>query len=159
MLDANQIAAMEKAMDEEHRRDREALQRLKRFLPTGSSGSNGHDAPIVIDRSGETEARPWEDIDFVEADPETIIGRVETIMMSDPEKRWTVPSMVAHLKTIGFPLEAKKPQATMGLVFAKLRKRHKIRLVRRGSGRNPNTYRGEQAITSENAPQNERAAS
>ena len=33
MFDANQVAAIESAMEEERRKDREALQRLKRFLP------------------------------------------------------------------------------------------------------------------------------
>ena len=165
MFDANQIVAIETAMEEEHRRDREALQRLKRFLPLNGNGSGSHVSTFVIDRTNE--ATESEVLDFVDAagnEPQTIIDTVEQIMHSDPHKKWSVPLMVAYLKNIKFPLEAKKPEATMGLVFAKLMKKRKtIVRVRRGSGRTPNLFRGipreHQEDASNSDAQNERAAS
>lgn len=156
MLDANQLATIESAMAEEHRKDREALQRLKRFLP--SNGSNGRvtEQRITIAPNGQI-------LEESDDDPQTIIDKVEQIMRDDPSKKWTVPAMVTHLKQINFPLVAKKPQATMGLVFAKLvNKRRTIRIVKRGAGRNPNIFRAVQAQqegVSDNHSQSERAAS
>jgi hypothetical protein len=152
MLDANQLAAIEDAMAEEHRRDREALQRLKRFLPP--NGSSGRVTQVLTIHK---------DVDSEESDdPQTIIDKVEQIMQADPAKKWTVPGMLVHLQQIGFPLAAKKPQATLGLVFAKLvNKRRTIRLFKRGAGRNPNVFRAIplQEGASDNHSQSERAAS
>jgi hypothetical protein len=151
MLDANQLAAIESAMAEEHRKDREALLRLKRFLP--SNGSNSR-VPTVLTITNEGD---------VEDNSQTIIDKVEEIMQADTTKKWTVPAMVAHLNNIKFPLVAKKPQATMGLVFSKLaHKRRTIRMVKKGSGRKPNWFRAnppQEEGTSETSPQSERAAS
>lgn len=159
MFDANQVAAIESAMEEEHRKDREALQRLKRFLP--SNGSNGRVPMIVIDRSEDSEINYANAVET--GDPLTIIDKVEEIMQGDPNKKWTVPAMVAYLQQINFPLVAKKPQATMGLVFGKLaRTRKTIVRVRKGSGRNPHTYRAIPRAHQEDASEsstNERAAS
>jgi hypothetical protein len=163
MLNANQLADMEIAMEEEHRRDREALQRLKRFL--APANGNGHAAPLVVYREIELE-QPDHLSDFVAAEedaPQSIIDKVEEIMQADPTKKWTVPSMVAYLKYIHFPLLAKKPAATMGLVFAKLAyKRKTIRIVKKGSGRNPNWFRANptqlEAVPGD-APKHEQAAS
>jgi hypothetical protein len=153
MLDANQLATIESAMAEEHRKDREALQRLKRFLPP--NGSNGRVTQVLTIASDGTVEESEE--------PQTIIDKVEQVMQADPSKRWTVPAMVTYLKQINFPLAAKKPQATMGLVFAKLvGKRRTIRVVKRGAGRNPNVFRAvqpQQEGASDNHSQSERAAS
>lgn len=163
MLDANQLSVIERAMEEEHRRDREALQRLKRFLPLNGNGSGSHVSTFVIDRTNE--AQESEVLDFVDgAEPQTIIDTVEQIMQADPHKKWSVPLMVGYLKNINFPLEAKKPEATMGLVFAKLMKKRKtIVRVRRGSGRMPNLFRAipreHQEDASDSDTQSERAAS
>jgi hypothetical protein len=165
MLDANQISAIESAMEEEHRRDREALQRLKRFLPLNGNGSGGRVSTFVIDRTNEAqESEVLDFMDTADSEPLTIIDTVEQIMQADPHKKWSVPLMVAHLKNIKFPLEAKKPEATMGLVFTKLMKKRKtIVRVRRGSGRMPNLFRAipreHQEDASDSDTPNERVAS
>jgi hypothetical protein len=165
MLNADQISAIETAMEEEHRRDREALQRLKRFLPFSGNGSGSRVPTFVIDHTNE--ATESEVLDFVDAQEEqqTIIDKVEQIMQADTHKKWSVPLMIAHLKSINFTLQAKKPEATMGLVFGKLAKKRKtIVRVRRGSGRTPNLYRGvprehQEDASDSNDSKNERAAS
>jgi hypothetical protein len=140
MLSADQIANIEAAMEDEHRRDREALQRLKRFLPTNGN-SNGKS---VAERVRAAQAAPSlpllgngtdEDVEIG-----SIIGTVEKVMFENPTQRWTVPGMVGHLQQTGFPLEAQKPERTMGLIFRKLAKRGRIQIVRKGSGRRPNVY-------------------
>ena len=161
MLDANQIAAIETAMEEEHRLDREALKRLRRFLPANGHTSTIPAAPIRKIRAIHTLPEEQDEYEAI-----TIIDKVEQVMQSDPHKKWSVPSMVAHLQSIRFTLQAKKPEATMGLVFGKLaRKRKTIVRVRKGSGRTPSLYRGiprehqEDASSSSDSDQNEQAAS
>lgn len=133
MIDAKQLAAMERAMQEEHRKDREALERLKRFLHAdGNSCGELHEPKTVLEQI-------QEEVD--ELNTNTMIGTVEAIIANDPKKRWTVASMLQRLRDDKFPLAADKPQASLGLVFSKLHKRGKIRLVRRGSGRTPHVYR------------------
>ena len=70
----------------------------------------------------------------------TLIGRVEEVFEHNLTTRWTVPKMLDHLRQSGFELKAQKPQASVGLIFQKLRKRGSIRIVKRGSGRTPNVY-------------------
>jgi hypothetical protein len=138
MYDSKTLAAMEQSMRDEHRRDLEALERLKRFLPANGNApaqSKTIDAPIV-DTNDDA-------LDLPEGPfPQTIIGKVESIMLADTAKRWTVPAMLQELRRTNFRLEAKTPASTLGLVFAKLRKRGRIRIVKRGSGRTPNVFRG-----------------
>jgi hypothetical protein len=160
MLNTNQILAIEAAMEEEHRRDRDALQRLKRFLPTNGAGRT----PGLIERpNGHAHEAPlFDEVTDNTAEPETIIDKVEQIMQSDITKRWTIPLMLAHLQEIKFPLAAKKPESTLGLVFVKLlRKRRSIRIVKRGGGRIPNVFKAvsPQERNNEQTLQNERAAS
>jgi hypothetical protein len=164
MTDLLDLDAVEKKIGEEYRRALLALQTLKRYLGEGESGSSGHTPPLVINRENVLN-RP-EDFfidDVGDSESPTIIDKVEEIMLNDPHKKWSVPSMVAHLKSLKFPLQAKKPEATMGLIFAKLtRKRKTIVRVRKGSGRTPNLFRGiprEHRQDASDSDQNERAAS
>jgi len=147
MPNADQLAEMEQSMMEEHRKDREALDRLKRFLPKNGSGPQF--APVGPALSTE---------DNEDEESLTIIAKVEEVMTADLDKKWTVPKMVAHLKTIAFPLVAKKPASTMGLVFKRLQKRGRIRIVKRGAGRNPNVWRANLPTEgdSDSSAQNER---
>jgi hypothetical protein len=133
MLDATQIGAIEAAMEAEHAKDREALARLKRFLPNKNGAKNGN-------------SHNQETLQLIHDDPDgadTLIGRVESVLFADPEKRWTVPTMIEHLRSIGVQFEAKRPDATMGLIFSKLKGRYKVRIVKRGSGRRPHVYKAE----------------
>ena len=127
MVTEKELSEIERRMEEEHRKDREALQRLKRFLHQGT-------APAPIEHV---------DAEYIDVEDkaQTIIGKVEDVFASDIAKRWTIHNMVVFLKSQKFPLVAQKPDATMGLIFSKLQKRGKIRIVRKGSGRLPNIYR------------------
>jgi hypothetical protein len=151
MLTVNQLAEIEKAMEEEHRQDREALQRLKRFLKNGANGRSGA-SPRLID------THQYDDGD---GNAQTIIGTVDSAMQADHNRKWTVPLMLAYLRDSNFPLAAQKPEATLGLIFKKLQRRGRIRLVKRGSGRLPNVYKAVQPTAQEGESdlESERAAS
>lgn len=134
MTNADQLASVERQVEDEYRKAKDALAVLRRYLT--SNGSHGT-APIVI-RRDDAEA----DFTNQQEDTLTIIDKVNAIMQADPNQKWTVPSMLAHLKKINFPLAAKKPDATLGLVFMKLvRKRKTIVRVKKGAGRIPSVYR------------------
>jgi hypothetical protein len=145
MYDSKTITAMEHSMREEHRKDLEAFERMKRFLPANGRAPK---QPTIID--AEPVDTDDDSLDLPDGQlPQTIIGKVESIMLADTAKRWTVPAMLQELRRISFPLEAKTPASTLGLVFAKLRRRGHIRIVKRGSGRTPNIFRGVQSQSQE----------
>jgi hypothetical protein len=129
MLDLKTIEEMQRSLLEEHRKDLEALERLKRFLPK----SGAVDVKATEPESGEDDAGP--------SAGDTIIGKVQEVVFSDYSRRWTVPVVMAELRRQNFPMTAKKPDRTVGLILSKLYARGVLRLVRRGSGRIPNVYR------------------
>ena len=139
MADSIDFTAMERVIDQEYLRAKAALQTLRKYFEQGSSS---HVSSMVIYPTIPESADVDVEYVDVEDNPQSIIGKVDAVMNADPTKKWTVASMIAYLQHSGFSLAAKKPEATMGLVFTKLRNRGKIRIVRRGSGRNPNVYRG-----------------
>jgi len=127
---------MEQAMQEEHRQDLEALERLKRYLHNGGGGGAQEQAGRLhsLDRAA------FGLDDDEETETSTLTGKVEEVFNQNPTARWTVPKMLHYLREIRFELKAQKPQASVGLIFQKLRKRGSIRIVKRGSGRSPNIY-------------------
>jgi hypothetical protein len=169
MSESIDLDAVEKKIQEEFLRAKDALQTLRKYFNNNGNGSeNGSSSripPIAMTRA--PEIVPAVNADFADAEDgetQSIIDKVEEVMRADPSKKWTVPSMVAYLKYIHFPLAAKKPAATMGLVFAKLAyKRETIRMVKKGSGRNPNWFKGNpiqvEAMPTTEDSQNEQAAS
>jgi len=135
-MDATQITALERQMLEEHKKDLEALARLKRFLPTNGS------APTVDERQMALPVLGRLDEDLDEAPVKSLRGTIERIVNADPSVRWTTQKMVFHLQGIRFPLRAKKPIYSVGQSMQILANRGAIRLVRRGVGAAPNIYRG-----------------
>jgi hypothetical protein len=146
MLSMNQVAEMERAMEDEHRRDREALDRLKRFLPRVSSNGNGHGAAASSVDSQDTTAQ---DDSEAEVKTDTLIGRVRQLLKNDPSKGWTVPSVIEHLEAGGYTFAAKAPESSLGLTFAKLVRKKEARITRRGSGRIPHVYKAAKEETIE----------
>lgn len=135
MHNADQLAEMEKSMREEHRKDLEALERLKRFLPASSISAQKPEPGATPGSNQQLELEEG-------LAPTSIIGKVESVMIADTDREWTVPQMLSQLRKDKFPMLAKAPLSTLGLTFTKLTRRGKIKLVRRGYGRNPNVYRG-----------------
>jgi hypothetical protein len=137
-MDRTQIEALEKAMLEEHRRDMEALNRLKRFLPNGSPGTTKltpiaqPTAPAHLLQDDTNDGA--EDGDTVA----TLRGKVGELMASDPTHGWTGQRMLRNLQEIGFPLKARKPQNSVIVAMAHWVKRGYATVARKGSGRNPN---------------------
>ena len=141
-MDANQIKLMEEQMREEHQKDIDALNRLKRFMPV-----NGHESKP---RSAPPKQEPLEET-IGEADDDstttaTLRGTIERIMSGDLAKKWTVQTMLAQLKSLNYPFKASKPINSVSLSLQALYKKQRIVLVRRGAGSAPNVYRGVEVI-------------
>lgn len=134
MFTADQLADMERAIEEEYRKDREAIERLKRYLQPRANGTPQR-VPL------NSFARDDDDDNEV-INAKTIIGRMSEIIAENLDQKWTVPIMVGRLRKENFPLHAKKPDATIALAFKKLRKRGKVKLIRQGMGRTPSVYKG-----------------
>src|SRR5258708_9232713 len=109
------------------------MERLKPFI----HGDNCQNTNRIVSFAPST----FVDDDADGGSESTIRNKVAEVFGADSTRRWTIPQMVEHLQSVDFPLKAKKPEATMYGVFNALRGRGIIRLVRRGTGRNPNTYR------------------
>jgi hypothetical protein len=143
MFGADQIAAIENAMAEEHRKDLEALQRLKRFLPSNSNVA----APFTVTqrlrqaRKAELELPSVSEAESHD-EPVTIVSAVKDTLMANPEKSWTVVQMIHALNGVpGVKMESRKPEATVGLIFSKLAKKNKVHIIAKGSGRRPHVYK------------------
>ena len=146
-MDATKIETLERQMIEEHRKDLEALARLKRFLPSNVATASPIDErqtklPVYL------EVRVEDDMD--ETPVMTLRGKIEQTVNSDPNLKWTTQKVLAYLRQVGFPLNAKKPIYSVGQTLKILADQGRIRLVRKGVGSAPNIYRGKIAEQAEN---------
>jgi hypothetical protein len=135
-MDAQELAQIEDAMAEEHRRDREALERLKRFLHHGRNGNTprASAAPVLtIKNAGETKA--------VVKESSTILSKVAAVMTADASRSWNGPQLVEKLASDGNTTSSKRPVAIITRALRQLVKRGTIRRVKKGTGTTPHAYR------------------
>jgi len=119
-------------MEEEHRLDLEALERVMRFLPQ----NNGfHAIPPAVTNSSDDPNLP-----LLEQSQATIIDNIEKIFRERSTRTWTGPQILKELSALGCEPNGKNPMATIGVAIKKLHDRGKISLVRSGSGRQPHIY-------------------
>lgn len=151
------IDELERAMLEEHRRDFEALARLKRFLP--SNGAQAQPVAMATDPAGRgitkadsmsrpTIATPISDGPTDDVDPDhdpqdlgTLRDKIGEIMASDPNRTWTGKKMLEQLQSIKFPLQARKPISGIVTSMTYWVKQDCAVITRKGSGRAPNIVR------------------
>ena len=135
-MNEHEITALEQQMMKEHRKDLEALARLKRFLPSNGSTS----AP---ETSKAMPVQPSEAITPLVPDEYTPLKEaIRDIVNNDPSVRWTNPKMLKYLREIGFELKAKKPIYSINQGTKKLIEAGEIKLIRKGYGSTPSVYRG-----------------
>jgi len=134
-MDATQITVLERQMLEEHKKDIEALARLKRFLPTnGAAPDPVEHRQMALPVGGDAE-------ELDDAPVTTLRGKIEEIINADPTQKWTTQRVLARLREIGFPLNAQKPIYSVGQSLKILAGHERIKLVRKGVGSAPNIYR------------------
>ena len=138
-MEKDQIDAMERQMLEEHRKDMEALARLKRFLPAdGATKGSSATSQVTAVSKPVSPLVPEDDVPLWHA--------IRDIMNHDPSVRWTNPKMFKYLKDIGFRLNAKKPIYSIGQATQRLINSERIKLLRSGTGSTPNIFRGLTAL-------------
>jgi len=129
MFTPDQLKQVRAKMEEEHRRDIEALERVARFLP----GS-----PRPVPDPPERPASTPEPSSFAPAD--STLGMMERLLWRYPSRTWTIQQLKSEMEKQGYTFKAQQPIASMGVAIKKLSDRGKVTVVMRGSGRVPNVY-------------------
>lgn len=142
-MDAQELAALEQDL----RRDLDAIERVKKMLAfkNGSLKLHGAQKPKPLEEPDEITVEVSEAFNLADIPATSLRGTIEAVMNEDPNVRWTVQKMLAHLQNTGFELKAAKPIYSVGQSMKILANKGKIRLIRRGSGSEPNVYRGKVA--------------
>lgn len=132
-MDALELEKIQRTMEEEHRLDREAFERLKRFM---HPSRNGHSRSVPQEPTLATANR--ENPSGTEA---TYRAKILAVLLSDPTRTWDGPKMVEYLATTGKKVGGKRPVAIVTRAFRSLVKDGLARRVKRGVGTIPTTYR------------------
>jgi hypothetical protein len=134
------------ALKEELRKDLEALERVERLMAAkNSSLSRPDDRQLALPINGiptKQDAIDTAEEDADNAPSTSLRGKIAEVINSDPNARWTTQRVLAHLQELHFPLKAQKPIYSVGQSLNGLAKRGMIRLVRKGTGSEPNIYKG-----------------
>jgi hypothetical protein len=144
MDDTQRLAALE----EELRRDLEAITRVRRMMDfkSGLLTPSSAQRELPLSPAGTFSFNPvnaMEGPEDEDARPSTSLrGMIEQIINMDPSVRWTTQKVLAHLQQVKFPLRAAKPIYSVGQALQGLVRTGKIRLARKGSGSEPNIYKG-----------------
>ena len=131
------------ALREELRKDLEALERVERLMAAKNGSLSRPDdrqMALPINKSRVL------DVDSAEEDadnaPRTSLrGKIAEVINSDPSVRWTTQRVLSHLQAAHFPLKAKEPIYSVGQSLSSLVKKGNIRLIRKGTGSEPNIYK------------------
>lgn len=128
------------ALKEELRKDMEALERVERLMAAKNGSLNRPDdrqlaLPIKRDPIDSAEE------DAENAPSTSLRGKIEEVVNSDATTRWTTQRVLAQLQHLNYPLKAQKPIYSVGQSLNILAKKGKIRLVRKGTGSEPNIYK------------------
>jgi hypothetical protein len=143
-------------MEEEHQKDREAFERLLRFLPddeeeevegVGVRADSESDeetaehveAMLDLARRGRMARARAQTRDFHPSE-KSILSQIESIMRDNSDRTWNVRQLVGELSSQGVALVAARPETTVSVALKKLHDRGKITLVAPGTGRKPHTY-------------------
>jgi hypothetical protein len=132
------------ALKEELRRDLEAIERVERLMASknGALGSDNRQRVLPIDLSVPAALGLHDEDEENQEDVPSLKGTIEATVNADLTVRWTNQKMLTHLKKVGFPLRAKKPIYSIGQAMQKLSDAGTIKLVRKGTGNQPNVYKG-----------------
>lgn len=132
------------SLEDELRKDLEAIARVRQLIAAknGALAAKPDDRQYPLLIAGDRASDHVDSTDADDAPVESLRGKIEQVINSDPTVRWTTQKMLSHLQAIGFPLRARKPIYSVGQAMQKLGDSQKIRLIRRGVGSAPNIYRG-----------------
>lgn len=139
VLNRNDLLSMKAAMEEEHRKDREALERLLRYLPTATTNGLPANGAARADTPREAPRKRTAQLPLL--DPAGLKPTIEKIMQTHPDKDWSSGSLLVELEKLGAKPKAIRPEASVGQAIRALLEEEKIILSKKGSGRIPHQYR------------------
>lgn len=138
-------------MEEEHQKDREAFDRLLRFLPDdeeeAADGEATADSEVESEDSDESAMVPYisaRRLRSRRSQGQSLLHAIESVMRDDRDRTWNVRQLIESLESRGRKLTALRPESTVSVALKKLSDRGKITLVALGSGRKPHTYQWSQ---------------
>jgi hypothetical protein len=140
MLDERQISDMESRMREEHRKDLEALERLKKYLPTPTS--NGVTSVPLVPASRTPRVRSIGRRTRAGGGRTGLTNEVLAIITEarDQQEIWSRAEVQEALNKRMFVVTASDPVAAINQALKALVGRGDLFIVRQGSGSSPSLY-------------------
>jgi hypothetical protein len=136
------LSALRQRAKVNYERDLEAIERVERLIAVGA-GITAESAQHLLATA--TAAAPVVmNGEIAPDDPDsqpTLIDAVERMFRTFPNVSLNVGMLEAQLRKAGFVLAAKQPKSSINTAVSRLAERGVIRIVRRGAGRKPSTYR------------------
>jgi hypothetical protein len=142
-ISPDQFDAMQKEMEDEHRRDREAFDRMRRFVKPATPVTAASVTPKpAVPSPASTAAVPIRSTSELE-DEDSLIGSVLDVIRARPSTSMHRNTVYREMKAKGFVFAHGEVQglASVGVALSKLAARQVIRRVRKGAGRMPSLYR------------------
>jgi hypothetical protein len=131
MLEATQIAEIERKMKEEHKRDLEALQRLRKYLPASETANRSAQSGAEEPRSSNGRPRGRKT---------GLRKKIREAIDSMPDQHLTRAEIAEILDADGFEIQAVDPVSSMNQALRKLVIRKDIALAKPGLGSSPAKY-------------------
>ncbi len=102
MMDRKQLGDIQRRMEDEHRRDKEALERLMRFIPDGDSNPKSvHQVFSTRDSGGkQSDVEPLSEMN------QLCLG----VMRDHSERDWTIRALLQEMESNGARLPATRPK-------------------------------------------------
>ncbi len=129
MPDHNQILEIKRRMEQEHRLDLEALDRLLRFLPDASNGVKPKTVEIKPSNSGESD------------DLSAFDMRIKEIIDGDYKRDFSVVDILSALEASGNKPNAARPESAVNRALSRLVSAHVIQVSRQPKGRRAGLYK------------------
>jgi hypothetical protein len=124
MFTIEQRDAIRAAIDEEYRKDCEALERVMRWATVAGVFPKGGEPPLG----------------FSNSNPATLIDNIRMIMRESASRTWSAQTLVAEMKKRGVEMKSRNPVQTVSVTLKKLSDRGQISLIKPGVGREPHFY-------------------
>lgn len=146
MMDRKQLGDIQRRMEEEHRRDKEALERLMRFIPDGDSNPKSvHQVFSTRDSGGkQSDVEPLSEMD------QLCLG----VMRDHSERDWTIRALLQEMESNGARLPATRPEGMLNRTMRRLVAHGLVTVVLEPQGRRAGIYKfrkdppGEQKMAS-----------
>ena len=137
MFSPEELEAIRANMEEEHRKNMDALDRVMRFSFPNAVPRAISQLPLILPAEKMDRAAP-NHADSTNAP--SIIDAIRLVFIENPSRMFTTKLMMEELKQRRVELKAQSPLVTISVALKKLVDRDVIYIVRRGNGKDPHWY-------------------